>query len=268
MPQVHTAQNTNPVLGWVYQLKSRNPLLFWFGIFNLACALLCFIMTLVTAKEILGINAYIKPAKFFLSIGIMGFTMSWYMVYLNNRRAVTIYSWVMIITMIIEMTIIVWQASNGRLSHFNISSHFHGNLFKLMGVAIVTFTLWTLYIGILFFRQKNFPLDLPQGYIWGMRLGILFFVIFAFEGGHMVRLLAHTIGGPDGSEGLPFINWSKTYGDLRVAHFFGMHSLQILPLMGFYLARTKTQIFLLAITWFLFVALLYWQATLGFPLLP
>ena len=38
-------------------------------------------------------------------------------------------------------------------------------LFMLMGVAIVTFTLWTLYIGVLFFRQKNFPLDLPQGYV-------------------------------------------------------------------------------------------------------
>jgi hypothetical protein len=268
MTQLHTYSNTNPLMGFVYQLKSRNPLLFWFGIFNLACALICFAMTFVTDIEVFGINAYIKPMKFFLSIGILGFTMSWYMVYLNNRRAVTIYSWVMIITMIIEMTIIVWQASNGRLSHFNISSHFHGNLFMLMGVAILTFTLWTLYIGILFFRQKNFPIDLPQGYIWGMRLGILFFVIFAFEGGHMVGLLAHTIGGPDGSEGLPFINWSKSYGDLRVPHFFGMHSLQVLPLMGFYLARTKTQIFLLAITWFLFVVILYWQATLGYPLLP
>jgi hypothetical protein len=71
MPQVHTAHNTNPVMGWVYQLKSRNPLLFWFGIFNLICALLCFLLTLVTDKEILGINAYIKPAKFFLSIGIL-----------------------------------------------------------------------------------------------------------------------------------------------------------------------------------------------------
>ncbi|MFN5646105.1 MAG: hypothetical protein ACK57D_11250 [Sphingobacteriales bacterium] len=267
MPQVHTAHNTNPVMGWVYQLKSRNPLLFWFGIFNLICALLCFLLTLVTDKEILGINAYIKPAKFFLSIGILGFTMSWYMVYLNNKRAVTIYSWVMIITMAIEMTIIVWQASNGRLSHFNISSQFYGNLFMLMGVAIVTFTLWTLYIGVLFFRQKNFPLDLPEGYIWGIRLGLLFFVIFAFEGGQMAAMLTHTIGGPDGSKGLPLVNWSKSYGDLRVAHFFGMHSLQVLPLMGFYLARTRSQIFLLAITWFLFVVILYWQAILGYPLL-
>lgn len=268
MSQIHTFSNTNPFIGFVYQLKSRNPLLFWFGMFNLVCALICLVMTLVTDIEVLGINAYIKPAKFFMSIGILGFTMSWYMVYLNNRRAVTIYSWVMIMTMFIEMSIIVWQATNGRISHFNISSHFHGALFMLMGVAILVFTLWTLFIGILFFRQKNFPVDLPQGYIWGMRLGILFFVIFAFEGGHMVSLLAHTVGGADGSEGLPFINWSKTYGDLRVAHFFGMHSLQVLPLMGFYLARTKTQIFLLAITWFLFVVILYWQAMLGYPLLP
>jgi hypothetical protein len=194
--------------------------------------------------------------------------MSWYMVYLNNRRAVTLYSWVMIITMLIEMSIIVWQAANGRLSHFNISSHFHGNLFKLMGVAITVFTLWTLYIGILFFRQKEYPIDLPPSYIQGIRLGILFFVLFAFEGGQMAAMLKHTIGAADGGEGLPVLNWSKAYGDLRVAHFFGMHSLQLLPFVGFYLARTKTTLYLFAATYFLFVLILYWQALSGYPLLP
>ncbi|HEX4958761.1 MAG TPA: hypothetical protein VFV46_11335, partial [Lacibacter sp.] len=200
-------------------------------------------------------------------IGILAFTMSWYMVYLNNRKAAKRYSWVMIVTMLIEMSIIVWQAANGRLSHFNISTPLYGLLFQLMGIAIAVFTLWTLYIGILFFKQKDFPPLLPQGYIWGIRLGIIWFVIFAFEGGHMAAQLAHTIGAPDGSEGLPVLNWSKQYGDLRVAHFFGMHSLQILPLAGYYFAQIKSRIMILAVAWFLFVVLLYWQALAGQPLL-
>ena len=137
-----------------------------------------------------------------------------------------------------------------------------------MGIAITVFTLWTLYIGILFFRQKEFPPLLPQGYIWGIRMGILLFVVFAFEGGHMAAQLAHTIGAPDGSEGLPVLNWSKQFGDLRVAHFFGMHSLQILPIAGYYFAKTKSGILTLTVAWFFFVCLLYWQAIQAAPLLP
>lgn len=265
---IHTHRNTNSLRVFLIQLRSRNPLLYVFGWLNIAGAVICLVLTQIKSTEVLGINAWIKPMKFFLSIGILAFTMSWYMVYLYNRKAVKRYSWVMMITMLIEMSIIVWQAANGRLSHFNISTPLYAMLFQLMGIAISVFTLWTLYIGILFFRQKEFPPLLPQGYIWGIRMGILLFVVFAFEGGHMAAQLAHTIGAPDGSEGLPVLNWSKQYGDLRVAHFFGMHALQVLPIAGFYFAKTKSGILTISITWFLFVILLYWQALSSNPLLP
>jgi hypothetical protein len=251
----------------VDQLKKRNPLLFWFGVLNLLGAMACLFLSQTTDTEVMGINAYIKPLKFFISIAMLGFTMGWYLQYLTKRTAVTIYSWVIVITMFIEMCVIVWQAANGRLSHFNISKPLYASLFSLMGIAILTFTVWTLYIGILFLRQENFPKDLPEGYIWGIRLGILFFVVFAFEGGQMAFRLTHTVGGPDGSEGLPFVNWSKIYGDLRVAHFFGLHSLQILPLAGYFLTRKRNSLFLLALVYFIFVLALYIQALMGKPLI-
>jgi hypothetical protein len=262
---IHTSANTNPLTGFLIQLKSRNKLLYFFGLLNITGAFICGLLTWITTAEVLGINAFIKPMKFFISIGILAFTMGWFMIYLKKQRAVTIYSWVLVLVMIFEMTVVVWQAANGRLSHFNISTRFYGMLFQWMGIAITLFTLWTFYIGILFFRQKEYPPLLPRGYIWGIRLGIVWFVIFAFEGGHMAAQLAHTVGAPDGSDGLPVLNWSKQYGDLRIAHFFGMHSLQILPLAGFYFAKTKTQILLLSVAWFLFVCLLYWQALAGQP---
>ena len=42
----------------------------------------------------------------------------------------------------------------------------------------------------------------------------------------------HTIGAPDGTPGLPLVNWSRTHGDLRIPHFFGLHGLQAIPLLA------------------------------------
>ena len=84
----------------------------------------------------------------------------------------------------------------------------------------------------------------------------------------MVIINQHTIGAADGSIGLSLVNWSRIYGDLRVPHFFGLHSLQILPLAGYFFFPRKGPLIIMAITWLAFIALLYWQAIMGFPIIP
>lgn len=266
--KLNTAENTSAIRAFFLRLKSRNQLLYWFGWLNFFMAVAAAVMTqLDTGNIVLGINAWIKPMKFYISIGIVSWTFCWLLVYVQKQKAVKRFSVVTVITLIIELLIITWQAANGRLSHYNTSTPLYGILFNIMGIAIVVFTLWTLSIAVLLFKQKEFPLWMSDGYKWGIRWGLLFFVIFAFEGGLMAALLRHTIGTSDGAEGLPLLNWSKFYGDLRIAHFFGMHSLQLLPFVGFYFAKTKVQINLLATVYFLFVTLVFWQALMGYPLI-
>lgn len=251
------------MLSFLSELRKRNSLLALAGWLCWLGAFVCMLLYQADTTFVTGINAWIKPIKFFSSIAIVSWTMAWLLIYLDEPKKTKTYSWVLVVTMAIEMAIIVFQAANGRRSHFNITSPLNSILFAIMGVAITTFTLWTGYICLLFFRKKTYTI--ADTYVWGIRLGLLFFVIFSFEGGLMVQRMAHTVGAIDGSPGLPFFNWSREYGDLRVAHFFGMHSLQVLPLMGAYFTNSVKQLFLFAVLYFILVAVFLAQALLVVP---
>ena len=125
------------------------------------------------------------------------------------------------------------------------------------------FTVTFILFNIAFFRQKKF--SIPDAYVWGISLGILVFILFSLEAGVMLSLMKHTVGGVDGSPGLPITNWSKNFGDLRIAHFAGLHALQILPLLGFYVAKTKKQSIIFSAIYFLFAVALFFQAIMGIP---
>lgn len=247
------------------ELRKRNFILYYFGWLYFVGGIVSIIMTQTSGTIVLGVNAWIKPMKFFFSIWIFCWSMDWFLVYLNNKRGVRIYTWAFVIVMIIEQVIITWQAANGRLSHFNTTTPFYRSLFIIMGIAIATLAAWTGVIGYYFFKQRQF--DIPMPYVWGIRLGIILFVIFSFEGGIMATHLSHTVGAPDGGPGLPIVNWSMQYGDLRVAHFIGIHSLQILPLFGYFIAKTNRSVQLFATAYFTLTIFLFIQALQKIPFL-
>lgn len=250
------------MINFLKQLEMRDASLYYFGWVCLLLAVLLAVLSRTSNIRVNGVNAWYKPIKFALSIFFYVWTMGWFVYYLPgfNQGA---YNISCIALLGFEIVYITLQAGRGQQSHYNASSKFYALMFTLMGIAASAVTVYTAYIGVFFFYDN--VADLPLHYLWSIRLGIIVFVVFAFEGAFMRK--RHTIGGPDGEPGgLPFLNWSKKFGDGRVAHFIGMHALQVLPLLAFYVLKNTGLTILMAALYALLAVFTLVQALKGKPL--
>ena len=78
----------------------------------------------------------------------------------------------------------------------------------------------------------------------------------------MISEMSYNIGLEDGVPGLPLVNWSTIAGDLRVAHFFGLHGLQIIPIFVLLISNkwkttSKNQMIIVTVFW-ISICVVYW----------
>ena len=231
-------------------------------------------------RIILGLNPWIKPLKFEVStiIYLLTITLMLHGVRWHKspggagwRRSRLWLSWSFAVSMTLEISLIVLQSARGVRSHMNYSTPLNGLIFAVMGQLIllntvaVAWLLWMWFVG---------EVRTPAALTWGVRLGLTMLLIGSLEGVLIVMHGAHTVGANDGLAGLPFLNWSRQHGDLRVAHFFALHALQLLPLAGLLLAGTRLRRAAQLVCLFLFAGLylggvwwLFAEAMKGRPVL-
>jgi hypothetical protein len=239
----------------IAELRHRDPLLFWSGVLMMLMLLVATLISIGDTRQILGLNPWIKPMKFMASITIFFWTVAWFMPdtepvvsgfsridkgpvvsgfrRIDKRQVVR---WTIATAMFVEIICIIMQSARGTTSHFNIRSAFDGIVFGIMGIGVM-FNTAAMVLFLWIIRRDTPPHR--AGYLWGIRLGVAMFLLASLQGTMIVTNNAHAVPGPDGGPGLPFVNWSTNQGDLRVAHFFGMHAMQALPLLGFLLDRTR-----------------------------
>lgn len=251
------------------ELRSRNEFLYWFGWLNVLMLIIAVIMFFIDKTIITGINAWIKPMKFAISIVIYAWTFAWLLHYLPDPTKRNFISWGVIVCMMVENGLIFMQAARGVRSHFNVQAAFDGIIFSIMGIFIIINTLIIVYTIILFFIGK---IELATPLLWAWRIGLIFFFLGGISGGLMSGLLTHTVGAADGGSGLPFINWSTVAGDIRSAHFITLHGLQIIPLATFFLMKfsqenAKSGVLLFSLAFLGICIWLHWLALRGIPLI-
>lgn len=259
---------------FLVELYRRNRVLAVLGWLHLATLAVLLLVAPFDARTILGLNPWVKPSKFLVSIAAYVWTLAWLTRHVSgHRRSVKLISWGTAVVFVGEMACVIMQSARGKTSHFNSETPFDDLVFSVMGFLIAVNTVLVFFVLLLFLWPTERP---APAYLWGIRLGLLLFFVGSLEGTAMITNGAHTVGAPDGGAGLPVVNWSTSAGDLRVAHFLSFHALQLLPLAGFALGRYKTDwparrqtalVLALAVLYAAGVSLIFWQAMRGRPLL-
>jgi len=250
------------IIGLPEQQTQSRILLAYCGKLHLLLAVVILLIMPFEHRQIMGINLWVKPLKFALSIGIYCISWSVILQFLKNEQRNKWFSRFTVFAMTFEMMAIFTQAARGELSHFNQTGHYNVILYGLMGIIITGQTIYSIFISIPLFTRN--PEGLSKAMRWALRLGIGISILFALQGGLMGARMAHTVGAADGRAGLPLLNWSRDYGDLRIAHFFGLHALQILPaFVWLYPSKRATPILVFGLLYFLLVSFVFYHALLG-----
>lgn len=246
------------------ELYKRNRLLFLMGWYHLVMFFFCLGLMSFNHQIISGENSWAKPARYFLSSGICVWTLGWIFYYVHSKSVIRICSWLAGLSLFFETAIIFLQSKRGVASHFNNSSPFDSMMYTLMVLLMAVFLMTLTYFTFAFFTQKKMPIS--QHFTWGIKMGLLNFLIFSVAGIIMFVKMGHTIGGHSGAAGMPFFNWAYKYGDLRISLFMGIHSLQIIPLLSYFLFTKKIQVINFSVLYFLATLSFLILALLGIPI--
>jgi len=210
---------------------------------------------LLDPRQVVGEPAWLKPTKFYVSLAIYDATILYFLSVLSERRRfVRAVGAILAACGVLEMVGITLQAARGVRSHFNVATPFDNAIFAVMGIVILVLWVTMLVLAVVLVRAKLADRPLASA----LRMGLVVGVVGAGLGHFMVAPRseqiavmkagekpmesgAHTFGGKDGGPGLPLVGWSTTAGDMRPAHFFGLHGMQVLPVLAVLLARRRSR---------------------------
>lgn len=252
----------------------RQPALAIYGAALLALAVVAVIALQLDPRRIGETGVWTKPAKFLGSIGIFSLTAAWFFGYIapQRRRAPLMIATIAVLLVAgsFELVYIGWQGWRGEASHWNLTTPFHARMYQLMGIGAVLLVATTLPLAWQIARHpaRGLRPDFVAAVVIGL---VLTFALGGGLGGYMSAQSGHAVG-PEGA-GLPIVGWNRLGGDLRVAHFMGMHAQQAIVLLALAVAglatRARWTLIIGGAVCYMFVTIALWlQAVAGKPLFP
>lgn len=219
-----------PIIAFFNASRRGSPLLHWSAIVMLVGMVACYVLLMIDPRLFNGVNVWEKPAKFFMSLVVLGLTIGWALSLLPQKaRGVSTATKILFIAGWVEMAYIAYRAARGEGSHFNTATPAAAILYSVMGAFALSLTVFSGFIGWRIWQTRDGNV-MREAAGLGLMLGAILATVTA---GYLSSLQGHWIGGDQtDATGLGFFHWSTTGGDLRVSHFIGLHTMQVLPLVA------------------------------------
>jgi hypothetical protein len=257
------------------ELFVRQGTLAFYGVGTLLLSVLAVLLQAVDPRVLeSGVNVWVKPAKFFSSVGIFALTAAWFFGYVRperrNSRLMRATAAVLIASGTFELAWISWQGAHGLESHFNNDTPFNSMMYSLMGLGAVMLVGTTIPLAWEIARRpaEHLRRDFVAAVVIGL---VLTFLLGGVLGGYMSAQAGHSVGAEGGRTFL--FGWNRSGGDLRIAHFLGIHAEQAIPitaaLVAGFASKARWRIVILGSAAYAALTLaIFAQAVAGRPLFP
>ncbi|HYD36870.1 MAG TPA: hypothetical protein VEA60_04615 [Allosphingosinicella sp.] len=257
------------------ELIERQRTLALYGMALLMLALVGAAMQILDPRMLAsGVNVWVKPVKFLVSVGVFALTAAWFFGYIRPERRGALLPRLVVVMLIgagtLELLWIGWQAGHGLESHFNNDTPFFNLMYALMGLFAVILIGSTLPLAWEIARRP--AAGTRSDFIAAVAIGlVLTFLLGGGLGGYMSAQPGHDVGATGGH--VPLFGWNRSGGDLRVAHFLGIHAEQAIPILAALVAGWGARLRWAAlgagtVAYVALTLAVFAQAVAGRPLLP
>lgn len=191
----------------------------------LACGL-TYIISLNDLRTIREVGIWVKPMKFMAATALFAWSTVW-LTHLANESVSQGAAYkgicaLLVVTSLLEVVYITYQASLGEASHYNSTDKLHAFLYSVMGIVAVGLTASQAWLAWEIWKAQGSLAFSVTGL--GVVIGLtMTFLLSTISGG--------LLGGiqPPSGQGLPIVGW-HLYKDIRPSHFLGVHAQQLIPL--------------------------------------
>jgi hypothetical protein len=207
-----------------------------------ALALFSLAAMLFDDRTLLGESVWVKAFKFGFSLCAYMLSLAWLLSHLTRLRRTGWWTGAFFaLISVVEVAMVAAAAAAGTYSHFNTSDDPLNQVVQYAFQFIPLMFLANLLIAVIVLFQRIGDRAVTTVVRWGLLLSTLgmlaaFFIttlaargertVEDASGDAVVLDSGHGVGDLDGN-GMFLTGWSTTGGDLRPAHFLGLHGIQV-----------------------------------------